>query len=158
MIDSGDFEGNIMSNGNFKILVDKHNGGKFKKGEIFNSCCFFKSSVQLIKSFGNSRVSAEIINLIYLVCFYPQQQYLRSASNIFFGKIRNLNLYQKPIIKMNVISDMVHNYKNLIETVNQIRYPYLGSNSLTALKLVTLSSIFSHQINQEKLNLLIITD
>ncbi len=53
---------------------------------------------------------------------------------------------------------MVYNYKNLTETINQIRYPYLGANSLTALKLVTLSSIFSHQANQEKLNLLIITD
>jgi hypothetical protein len=53
---------------------------------------------------------------------------------------------------------MVYNYKNLTEAINQVRYPYLGPNTLTALKLVTLASIFSHQANQEKLNLLIITD
>lgn len=111
-----------------------------------------------MKSFVNTRVSAEIINLIYLVCSYPQKFYLTPSNNMFFGRIRNIDLEQRPILKMNSISDMVYNYKNLMETVNKIRYPYLGPNSLTALKLITLSSIFSHQINQEKLNLLIITD
>jgi len=53
---------------------------------------------------------------------------------------------------------MIFNYKNLTEAINKIRYPYLGQNSLTALKLVTLSSVFSHQANHEKLNLLIVTD
>lgn len=59
---------------------------------------------------------------------------------------------------MNNINDMIFNYKNLTEAINKIRYPYLGQNSLTALKLVTLSSVFSHQANHEKLNLLIVTD
>lgn len=77
---------------------------------------------------------------------------------MFFGRIRNLDLDQRPVIKINSINDIVYNYKNFVETINQVKYPYLGSNSLTALKLITLSSIFSHQINQEKLNLLIITD
>lgn len=59
---------------------------------------------------------------------------------------------------MNSITNMVYNYKNLTEAVNQVRFPYLGPNTLTALKLVTLASIFSQQANHEKLNLLVITD
>lgn len=39
----------FFNTGNFKILVDKHNTGKFKKGDIFNACCFLKSSIELQK-------------------------------------------------------------------------------------------------------------
>lgn len=96
--------------------------------------------------------------VIYLVCSYPQQHYLTSANNMFFGKLRHVNLEQRTITKLASISDMVYNYKNLTEAVNHVKYPYLGPNTLTALKLVTLASIFSHQANHEKLHLLIITD
>ncbi len=93
-----------------------------------------------------------------MVCCYPQQLYLTPSNNIFFGNLRHVNLEQRLVSKINNINDMVYNYKNITEAINQIRYPYLGPNMLTALKLVTLSSIFSHQGNHEKLNLLIITD
>jgi hypothetical protein len=77
---------------------------------------------------------------------------------MFFGKLRNVSLEQRSVTKLGNINDMVYNYKNLTEAVNQVKYPYLGPNTLTALKLVTLAGIFSHQANHEKLHLLIITD
>ncbi len=93
-----------------------------------------------------------------MVCSYPRQFYITPSNSIFFSRLRTLPLEQRTITRINNVADMVYNYKNITETINHIQYPYLGPNSLTALKLVTLSSIFSHQTNQEKLNLLIITD
>lgn len=45
MTEAVDFQCHFIGNESLKILVDKHNGGKFKKGDIFSACCFLKSSV-----------------------------------------------------------------------------------------------------------------
>lgn len=148
---SNQFENQVQffNPGNLKILVDRQNAVKFKKGEIVNLCCYFKSSVNLVKSFtGNSRTSVQISNLVYLVSSYQYHHYLSPTNNIFFNKLRKITLEQKTIQKINNINDIIYNYKNLTEAINEIRYPYLLPNSLTALKLVTLSSIFSQQGNQ----------
>ena len=144
--------------GNYRILVDKHNTGRHKKGDIINACCFYKSQVELKPTTFAPRAPTHITNIIYLVCSYPQQHYLTSANNLFFGRLRNVTLEQRSVTRLASINDMVYNYKNFTEAVNKVKYPYLGPNTLTALKLVTLASIFSHQANQERLHLLIITD
>lgn len=45
MTELEDFQSQFINGGNLKILVDTHNAEKFKKGNIFNACCFLKSSV-----------------------------------------------------------------------------------------------------------------
>ena len=45
-----------------------------------------------------------------------------------------------------------------MEAINKIPFPYIGSDTLTTLKLISLSSIVGNQINQQKISFLLITD
>ena len=138
------------------ILLDQSQVDKFAEGDVIDLCCYYSTEPKITKILPNGSIVLRADCGLLLVSSYPSSP-LSSNSNLFFSNLQGISCEYIRCTDPRDEDTVCYNYKNLLKTINCIRFPYLGENTLSTVKLIALNSLFSlaHRV---PLHFLAVTD
>jgi hypothetical protein len=155
MKDKGRSKEEIFQRGEFEVLLDENNSERFREGDITDMCCYFSAEARVAKVSGRE-ITLKSESGLFMVCSYPPSA-MSSNNNLFFSSLLPLSCEYIKCDDPRDEDTICYNYKNLLKTINLVKFPYLSENNLSTLKLVVVNSLFN-QLRQVRLHLMVITD
>lgn len=118
-------------------------------------CCYYSSEARVARVAGQE-VAVRSESGLFMICSYASSP-LSSSSGAFFSSLAGLTCEYIRCDDPRDEETVCYNFRSLARTVNAIRFPYLQADSLSTLKLIVLSSLFS-QLRQARLHFLAVTE
>jgi hypothetical protein len=146
----------LFQRGQVDILLDESQVDRFAEGEIIDLCCYYSCEPRISKITPTGTITLRAESGLLLVNSYPCSL-LSNHSNLFFSGLQGVSCEYIRCEDPRDEDTVCYNYKNLLRTVNLIRFPYLGENTLSTLKLIVINSLFSlaHKVS---LHFMAVTD
>ncbi len=115
----------LFQRGMVDVLLDEAHVDRFTEGDVTDLCCYYSCEPRMAKVTPTGKIHLKVECGLMLVSSYPSST-LSSHNNLFFSGLQGVSCEYIRCLDPRDEDTVCYNYKNLLNTINLIRFPYLG--------------------------------